>query len=414
MLNLYRRHSAECKVHALSAKVPAKNRKKFIAGYRDCDCWIWMYGSTDTAMYPRQTTKCRDWKDAEAYRNSLEAESKSVEVHGLTIAAYNQKFLDTTASLRKPNTQRDYEFLLERLQKYAADNNKFRMHELDASFFDDFKTYGLQNLADTSKTTAMKQIKCYLRKAFSVDQIPVPLAAKVPSHPSVYEPKSPYTPDEVERLLAGAESLINTRVAYGSNGLRFRLFMEFILQTGMRAGDAIRFLPYDSKDSGKDRLVPSFAPGFWSYTFVMQKTGTNKIEKPVTVMITNRLKEDIDAIRSEWMSQDRPFANLLVVEKEVVKKGEKPKDRTSDMVNLVREHMQRIGKKFEIDDCRPHRLRDTFVVQASLRKPRPVPIETISRMLGHSDVNITIKYYRKWIPALQQNLEETYAASFAA
>jgi hypothetical protein len=75
-LTIYRRHSVDCRVHKLRLKA---YEKKY---FKDCDCPIWLTGSTDTESYPRQALGLRDWPAAEAKLRSLSAESKDQTVHG--------------------------------------------------------------------------------------------------------------------------------------------------------------------------------------------------------------------------------------------------------------------------------------------------------------------------------------------
>ena len=75
-LTLYRRHSVDCRVHKLRLKA---YEKKY---FKDCDCPIWLTGSTDQDRYPRQALGVRDWPAAEAKLLSLNAGSKDETVHG--------------------------------------------------------------------------------------------------------------------------------------------------------------------------------------------------------------------------------------------------------------------------------------------------------------------------------------------
>ena len=47
-LTIYRRHSVDCRVHKLRLKA---YEKKY---FKDCDCPIWLKGTTDNEQYPRQ------------------------------------------------------------------------------------------------------------------------------------------------------------------------------------------------------------------------------------------------------------------------------------------------------------------------------------------------------------------------
>ena len=70
-LTLYRRHLKACPV----AKSRLSPRAKRAA--MGCDCPIWMYGRTDNAFVPRQSTGFTNLADAEALRNKLIAQSKN-------------------------------------------------------------------------------------------------------------------------------------------------------------------------------------------------------------------------------------------------------------------------------------------------------------------------------------------------
>ncbi|HVO60789.1 MAG TPA: site-specific integrase [Terriglobales bacterium] len=61
--------------------------------------------------------------------------------------------------------------------------------------------------------------------------------------------------------------------------------------------------------------------------------------------------------------------------------------------------------------CHPHMLRDTFAVENLLAE---VPIDQVSKLLGHSSVKITEKHYAPWVPARQQQLENSLRKALMA
>jgi integrase/recombinase XerD len=60
--------------------------------------------------------------------------------------------------------------------------------------------------------------------------------------------------------------------------------------------------------------------------------------------------------------------------------------------------------------CYPHMFRHTFSIQMLLAG---VPIEDVARLLGHSSIRTTEKYYSSWVKARADRLEEAVMASWA-
>jgi integrase/recombinase XerD len=56
----------------------------------------------------------------------------------------------------------------------------------------------------------------------------------------------------------------------------------------------------------------------------------------------------------------------------------------------------------KVDNCHPHRFRDTFAVSLLLKG---VPLDSVSKLLGHSSIKITERHYAPWVKARQEQLE---------
>src|SRR3984885_3320287 len=199
-LSIYRRHSVDCRVHKL--KLTASEKKFFT----DCDCPIWLTGSTDREKYPRQALGLRDWPAAEAKLRSLGAASKDETVHGPKLDDCIERYLDGRDDV-KPKTLAQYKLLLGRLKDFAHGKNRFFMRELNVDLLEDFKTYGLAGLAGTSKGTSLAKLAHFLRDAYRRGWIAESLVDKIRRHTSVYEQKQPYTEKEMPLILEAAENL---------------------------------------------------------------------------------------------------------------------------------------------------------------------------------------------------------------
>jgi integrase/recombinase XerD len=375
-LILYRRHEAVCRLKLRKLRLKPKQWRF----YRDCECPVWLTGTTNTGVYPRQSTKLNDWAGAEALARTLTAEAKDTTVHGPTLADCVQRFLDAHAEHVQAKALGQYKLTLGRLQSFAHGRNKHFIRELDVDTLEAFKTYGLTGLASTSKANAVAKLKLFLREAYRLGWTTEALALKVKSTVAVYEQKQPYTDSEVTLILEEAGKLSGGINGYATNGITFRLLLELMLETGLRVSDAIR---YDPAKCTKSKYM-------WMYSFMVKKQRKDKKPKQVEVYLTAKLKKAID--KCKWFSTARPFTYRNAGEQ------------------AVYERMQAIGERCSVADCRPHRLRDTFAVRTLLKG---VPLEEVSKLLGHSSTAVTEQYYAAWIPERKLRLERLLSEALA-
>ncbi|MGA7412521.1 MAG: tyrosine-type recombinase/integrase [Bryobacteraceae bacterium] len=355
----------------------------------DCGCQIWIFGRTPTGeIFPRQATGCTGLKEAEALRESLIAqyakEAKRDTVYGPTIGECAQKYLASRRHELGEKTIGQHQLLLDRLERFCAAQGVVYMRDLSVDILETFKTEGLpEDMADTSKSTSVAKLRCFLRTAYRRDWIKESLVDKVTAHRAVYEQKEPYSDKELKLILAEAEKLNGGTHGYAGHPKTFRLLLELILETGMRVGDAIRFNP---------RLLTK-GEHLWVYTYQMQKQKRTEKPRHVEAYITDRLKTVIDTC--DWLAPERPFLYGAFANE-------------SYLANEVYSRMQTIGERCGVKDCRPHRLRDTFAVNKLLSG---LQLDDVSRLLGHSSVKVTEAYYAKWVSSRKLRLERLVAES---
>lgn len=381
-LTLYRRHARDCRVEESGL---SSSEKRF---FTDCDCPIWITGTTDRERYPRQSLGLRDWKAAEAKLRALVHGSTDEKVHGPTIEHCVNRYLDSRKADLGSKARGHYELLLARLSEFAGSRGVYFIRELTVDLLEDFKTYGLPNIKkSTSRATNIAKLKCFLREAYRREWILTPVVEKLKSHKAEYQQKQPFSDEEIDAVLVTAEQLGGGTHGYAKRGKTFRLLLELMLHTGMRVGDAVRFDPRHC-----ERLDP-----LWVYTFAPRKQRKTDASRTIDIYISDHLKSAIDTC--SWLSKALPFAYRPVA----------PEDGPDYLAQAVYERMQAIGRRCGVVDCRPHRLRDTFAVRALLKG---ISIEDVSQLLGHSSIAITQKYYAPWIPARKARLAGLLAEAF--
>ena len=164
----------------------------------DCDCPIWAAGRTVSGEIPRQSIGTRDLKTAEAFSpRSSPPTRKNRQTDRQRIEECVQKYLASHKHELGEKTYGQYELHLGRLQVYCEPRGVYSMRELNVDLLETFKVEGLPDLADTSKSTVVAKLRCFLREAFRRGWIGESLVERVTPHRAVYEQKEPYSDEEV-------------------------------------------------------------------------------------------------------------------------------------------------------------------------------------------------------------------------
>jgi integrase len=85
-------------------------------------------------------------------------------------------------------------------------------------------------------------------------------------------------------------------------------------------------------------------------------------------------------------------------------------DELSESAHRWTAWFKKTFKKIGIPQGHSHQLRDTFAVGLLLQR---VPLESVSRALGHTSIKTTEKYYAPWIKERQDLHDQTLLAAFA-
>ncbi len=378
-LVLFKRHYDACSVH--ESRIPVENRRFWM----ECECPIWIVGRTPNGdLVPRQSTGCRNIKEAEAFRLSLMKQTEPETEKGPRIEECIEKYIASRDHEIGGKTSGQYGITLKRLQVYCTQKGVFYMRGLNVDLLETFKTDGLpKKMADTSKGTVVNKLRCFLRAAFRRGWITEDLANRVTAHTAIYDQKEPYTDEAVKLILDGALRLSGGRHGYSGHPATFRLLLELMLETGMRSGDAVQY----------DPAMVTKGEYAWIYSFYPEKRKRTAKKVLHEVYLPNRLKTAID--NCTWLSKEKPFHYDC---------GD------YSLAKAVYERMQEIGKRCGVEDCRPHRLRDTFAVRKLLAG---MQLDDVSRLLCHSSVKVTETYYAKWITARKTRLERLVSETYA-
>lgn len=173
------------------------------------------------------------------------------------------------------------------------------------------------------------------------------------------KPTLPFSPEEMKRILAACDK-------YPGRKTRVKAFVLVMRYSGLRIGDTVTLR--------RDRLK---ANKLFLYT---AKTGT-PVYIPLPEVAVNALNAvDTGTDWYFWTGNGKPVTAVAHWQKA----------------------LQTVFELAKVPGAHSHRFRDSFAV--SLLE-KGVSIETVSMLLGHSDIRITLRHYRPWVKSLQDHLE---------
>ncbi len=323
---------------------------------KKCHCTIWATGTLDAKPY-RKSLKTRSFVRATQIIRDIE--NGKQEARSITLSAALQAFIAECESRNlNSTTLAKYRRLAASLRSFAG---RERIETLSDCTVESLRSF--RNSWKLTPRTASKQIE-RLRAFFGftiengwIGSNP----AKAIKAPEINpNPTLPFTNEEVSKILAAAD-------------FRTRTFYRLLLHSGLRIIDAAQARP-EKIINGKMFL----------YT---QKTGV-----PVMCPLPPDLLEDIENLTTVG-------GLYFAVE------SEKP----VTIAEYYRVKLKQAGKKTGVLNARPHRFRDTFAVRLL---EKGVPIDTVSILLGHTDIKTTQRSYAPWVKSLQDNLESAVAKTW--
>jgi site-specific recombinase XerD len=367
LITIFVRHNKDCK-------------------YRDdetskrCRCLKHMRWSTNGTQY-RKSTGTRSWTDAEEAKRKLEDHlcGKEPDPTGVSHSIKDavKVFLqDKKVEGIKKGTQDTYQRDLKKFTAFFESRGVFEVtgvnRELLTAFCDTWDSG-----EGTSYTRYMRRarIRTFLRFCFEAQWL-----ARVPGLPKITiesAPTSPLTSDEYTRLLKAAEQ--------GNEPQKVAALIQLMRWSGLAVFDALTLK--------RTEIIHDAAKDIYSVVTSRQKTGAD-----VSVPIPPAVADQIIALPNKkntkyffWSGN----GNGQSYASSWAKKKIKPLFAVAGIPDVC--HMK------------SHRLRDTFAVDL-LKKG--VPLEEVSKALGHKSIKTTEKHYAKWVKGRQDRLDKLVIATW--
>lgn len=367
-VTIFVRHSADCKY-------------KGDETWKRCDCRKHLRWSYEGKQF-RESAKSRSWAGAEAAKRRIEDRYTSagrapVQSGGVkTIKTCVESFIASKESqkLTAPLVDK-YRRELNRLEEFFAGRGVTFPNQIT---LDDL--YAFRNTWDDLYPSTMTQQKVqerlrgflrYLQEAGHMERLPRLSPIKVNEPPTM-----PLSETEYERLLKA----IPKKFTDPRHAQRMRALVQLMRHSGL----AIR----DASTLERGHLIHDPKKKVHRIVTKRQKTGTH-----VSVPIPNSVALEVLAV----LNGNPQY---------VFWHGDGSADSAP---KYWQREFRKLRKDSGLPSLRSHQLRDTFAVDLL---SKGVPLEEVSKLLGHESIRTTEKSYAKWVPSRQDRLDNLVMATW--
>ena len=374
LITVFVRHSADCKYAG----------DEFC---KRCSCRKHLRWTQGGKQY-RRKAGTRSWQEAEEQKRRLEDQlagrtPTTTKVNaGQPIDAAVKLFLqDKTTQGLSSGVLDKYSRELERLQRYCESAGAFTVQAITKELLTGYCATWPELYPSTSTRAKVRErCRSFLRYCYEAQwltRVPVLPKIKVDEPPTM-----PLTAAEYERLL----SAIPSTFPDASRQARVKALIQLMRWSGLAIVDALT-LERNEIEWDKVKKVHRIVTA-------RQKTGTH-----VSVPIPADVARDLLAV-------------LNGNERYIFWSGEGEEERiTKSWAKYILAPLFKAAKIESKGNLRSHRLRDTFAVDL-LQKG--VPLEEVSKLLGHESIKTTEKSYAKWVKGRQDRLDALVIGTWSA
>ena len=347
--------------------------------WKRCDCRKHLRWTCDGKQY-RRSAATRSWEQAEAERRKLE--EQFVEGAKPIVAPDTRKTLARAVELflTEKRTEgveggvlKKYERELERLKAFSEARGRFFPSDIDKELLTEYRaTWETVYPSSATRQQVQARVRRFLRfchDAGWIERLPTLSPIKVDSVPTM-----PLNDAEYARLLA------TVSIFDGAKAARVRALIQLMRHSGLAIRDAVTL--------ERAELVYDTGKKLYRVQTSRQKTGTH-----VSVPLPPEIAKDMMSVGNEryffWKGDGLPQSAVT--------------NWQHDLRTLFR---AAFGKDTHFT---PHSLRDTAAVSWL---SSGIPLEEVSKLLGHTSVKTTEKHYAPWVTARQDRLDALVTAAW--
>lgn len=371
LITIFVRHSSGCKYAGDEFSKRCNCRKHF----------RWTQNGTQY----RRTAGARSWEEAERTKRELEdqlsgrtPEVKSEARRGVQDAI--EVFLqDKQNQGVTEKVVGKYKRELARLQDYCERHNVFTVQGITRELLTGFCATWPELYPSTyTRAKVRERVRSFLRYCYEAQWIP-----RIPPLPKIKIeelPTMPLTANEYTRLLDAIYGTIEGK----ERQAQVRAFIQLMRWSGLAIRDALTLKRGELQHDKRKEL--------YRIVTARQKTGTH-VSVPVPLDVAQELLAVANG-NPEYIFWSG--------------KGEE-ESITKNWAKYYIAPLFKVAKIQNDGHMMSHRLRDTFAVDLL---EKGVPLEEVSKLLGHESIKTTERHYSKWVKGRQDRLDALVVATW--
>jgi integrase/recombinase XerD len=343
---------------------------------RRCDCRKHLRWTHNGAQYRRQAGT-RSWAEAEEVKREIadQISGRAPERRPEKIRVL-QDSIDVFLTDKKvqgltPSVIGKYTRELARLRDYCERHGVYTVQGISRELLSNFcGTWETVYPSSNTRAKVRERVSSFLRYAFDVQWIPrIP---KLPKMKVEEPPTLPLTTDEYTQLLDAASKVVSRPAQCA----RVRALFQLMRYSGLAIRDALTLERAEIRHDAEKELH--------RIVTARQKTGTH-----VSVPIPPDVAKELLAVEND--NAKYVFWSGNGDEESITKNWAKYYVAPAfAAAKITGGHMM------------SHRLRDTFAVDLLCKG---IPLEEVSKLLGHESIKTTERHYAKWIKGRQDRLD---------
>jgi integrase/recombinase XerD len=353
--------------------------------HKNCKCrkhLRWSYGGKQF----RQSAKTKSWEEAEKEKRRIEDKFDPKRPDAaLTVNRETRKTtrnaIDTFVASKQSQGVSEvvinkYTRELNRLEEHFAARGKVFPSEITLDDLIEFRAGWVKAYPSaTTRQKVQERLRGFLRYCYEAGHIArIPTLSPIkPNAPSTM----PLTAKEYKTLLESVPKAFSDP----KKSARVRALIRLMRHSGLAIRDAVTLERSEILHDEKKKLH--------RIVTARQKTGTH-----VSVPLVPDVATELLAVLNGnprfvfWSGNGRPESAL----------------------KTWHDDLRKLFDKAGMPKGHSHQLRDTFAVDMLAKG---LPLQEVSRLLGHESIKTTERYYAKWVPERQDRLDSLVVATFA-